>query len=120
MTLRQLKLLSRYLYTIAMKIQNPAIPFGSTVVIIGANGYIGAETCDKFLEAGYRVRGTVRNVEEHRAWMHELFDKKYAGKFELVQVVDFEADGAFDEAFKGMKVVLVFIGVVNVLNRLIM
>ncbi|KAM0481793.1 hypothetical protein ACHAPX_003119 [Trichoderma viride] len=89
-----------------MKIQNPAIPFGSTVVIIGANGYIGAETCDKFLEAGYRVRGTVRNVEEHRAWMHELFDKKYAGKFELVQVVDFEADGAFDEAFKGAAVVV--------------
>lgn len=103
-----------------MKIQNPAVPFGSTVVIIGANGYIGAETCDKFLEAGYRVRGTVRNVEEHRAWMHELFDKKYAGKFELVQVVDFEADGAFDEAFKGMKVTLVLIGVLNVLNRLIM
>ncbi|OPB45768.1 hypothetical protein A0O28_0093350 [Trichoderma guizhouense] len=90
----------------AMKIQNPAVPFGSTVVIIGANGYIGAETCDKFLEAGYRVRGTVRNVEQHRAWMHGLFDKKYPGKFELVQVVDFEADGAFDEAFKGAAVVV--------------
>ncbi|EHK47113.1 hypothetical protein TRIATDRAFT_306833 [Trichoderma atroviride IMI 206040] len=89
-----------------MKIQNPAVPFGSTVVIIGANGYIGAETCDKFLEAGYRVRGTVRNVEEHRAWMYELFDKKYAGKFELMQVVDFEAEGAFDEAFKGAAVVV--------------
>ncbi|KAM6476460.1 hypothetical protein HDV62DRAFT_384280 [Trichoderma sp. SZMC 28011] len=89
-----------------MKIQNPAVPFNSTVVIIGANGYIGAETCDKFLEAGYRVRGTVRNVEQHRAWMHGLFDKKYPGKFELAQVVDFEADGAFDEAFKGAAVVV--------------
>ncbi|KAL6824625.1 hypothetical protein J3E69DRAFT_381501 [Trichoderma sp. SZMC 28015] len=89
-----------------MKIQNPAVPFDSTVVIIGANGYIGAETCDKFLEAGYRVRGTVRNVEQHRAWMHGLFDKKYPGKFELAQVVDFEADGAFDEAFKGAAMVV--------------
>ncbi|KAL6789700.1 hypothetical protein J3E68DRAFT_443518 [Trichoderma sp. SZMC 28012] len=89
-----------------MKIQNPAVPFDSTVVIIGANGYIGAETCDKFLEAGYRVRGTVRNVEQHRAWMHGIFDKKYPGKFELVQVVDFEADGAFDEALKGAAVVV--------------
>ncbi|KAL6693360.1 hypothetical protein J3F84DRAFT_380625 [Trichoderma pleuroticola] len=100
---------SHFLIIVTMKIQNPAVPFDSTVVIIGANGYIGAETCDKFLEAGYRVRGTVRNVEQHRTWMHELFDKKYTGKFELVQVVDFEADGAFDEAFKGMEATLVFI-----------
>ncbi|KAH8157594.1 hypothetical protein CIB48_g10646 [Xylaria polymorpha] len=36
---------------------SPAIPPGSLVVVIGANGYIGVETSQKFLEAGYRVRG---------------------------------------------------------------
>ncbi|RFU77341.1 aldehyde reductase ii [Trichoderma arundinaceum] len=84
-----------------MKIENPAIPFNSIVVIIGANGYIGTETCEKFLQAGYRVRGTVRDVEKHQAWMHNLFDDKYPGKFELVRVVDFEADDGFDKAFEG-------------------
>ena len=49
-----------------MYIVDRAIPFNSTVVVVGANGYMGTETCDKLLEAGYRVRGTVRNVEKQR------------------------------------------------------
>jgi nucleoside-diphosphate-sugar epimerase len=85
----------------AMKISDPAIPFGSTVVVIGANGYIALETCMKLLEAGFRVRGTVRDVQTHRAWMHKLFDTTWPSMFELVQVPDFEADKAFDVAFQG-------------------
>jgi len=85
-----------------MIITGPAIPSNSVVVVIGANGFVGAETCQKLLEAGYRVRGTVRDVERHRAWMHALFDQKWPGKFELVRVTDFEAEGAFDEAFQGI------------------
>jgi NAD(P)-dependent dehydrogenase (short-subunit alcohol dehydrogenase family) len=83
-----------------MKITNPAIPFDSVVVVIGANGYMGLETCEKLLQAGYRVRGTVRNVEKNR-WMIELFDKTWPGKFELTKVEDFAVEGAFDVAFKG-------------------
>ncbi|KAK5695118.1 hypothetical protein LTR17_024591 [Elasticomyces elasticus] len=81
-----------------MKISHPAIPFGSTVVVVGANGFIALETCQKLLDAGYRVRGTVRDVERDRDWMHALFD---TAMFELVQVPDFEADTAFDAAFQG-------------------
>ncbi|KEY70804.1 hypothetical protein S7711_10052 [Stachybotrys chartarum IBT 7711] len=84
-----------------MHIKDPAIPFDSIVVVIGANGFIGLETCEKLLEAGYKVRGTVRDVGKHSKWMHELFDGKWPGKFELVQVSDFEENGAFDEAFHG-------------------
>ncbi|KAL9574111.1 hypothetical protein ACKAV7_001887 [Fusarium commune] len=65
-----------------MHISDPAIPFGSTVVVIGANGYMGVETCEKLLQAGFLVRGTSK-------------------MFKLVHVSDFEAKGAFDEAFKG-------------------
>ncbi|KAL3469189.1 NAD(P)-binding protein [Aspergillus californicus] len=83
-----------------MKIKNPAIPFDSFVAVIGANGYIAQETCHKLLEAGYRVRGTVRDVERN-AWLNDILDSQFPGKFELVQVVDFEAEGAFDAAFKG-------------------
>jgi hypothetical protein len=84
-----------------MKISNPAIPLGSTVVVIGANGYIALETCVKLLEAGFRVRDTVRDVQQHRTWMHKLFDTTWPSMFELVQVPAFEADKAFDVAFQG-------------------
>ncbi|KAI5926446.1 NAD(P)-binding protein [Camillea tinctor] len=83
-----------------MKITSPAIPFDSVVVVIGANGYIGVETCEKVLQAGFRARGTVRDVQKNQ-WMHKLFDERWPGKFELVRVEDFEVDGAFDEAFRG-------------------
>ncbi|KAK7928939.1 hypothetical protein PG985_005937 [Apiospora marii] len=84
-----------------MRIANRAIPLDSTVVVIGANGYMAVETCEKLQQAGYRVRGTVRSVERHRGWMHALFDNEWPGKFELVEVQDFQAKGAFDEAFTG-------------------
>ncbi|KAH7308568.1 putative aldehyde reductase 2 [Stachybotrys elegans] len=84
-----------------MQLIDRAIPANSVVVVIGANGFMAVETCEKLLQAGYRVRGTVRDVERHSAWMHALFDEKWPGMFDLVQVTDFEADQAFDEAFKG-------------------
>ncbi|KAJ5333447.1 uncharacterized protein MYU51_014165 [Penicillium brevicompactum] len=84
-----------------MLLHDLAIPIDSVVVVIGANGFIGLETCEKLLQAGYKVRGTVRSVEKYSTFMHDLFDLKWPGKFELVQVVDFEEEGAFDEAFKG-------------------
>jgi uncharacterized protein YbjT (DUF2867 family) len=84
-----------------MHISTRAIPRDSIVVVVGANGFIAVETCIKLLEAGYRVRGTVRDPEKHRVWAHELFESKWPTKFELVKVVDFEADRAFDEAFAG-------------------
>ncbi|KAL3456513.1 putative aldehyde reductase 2 [Aspergillus heterothallicus] len=83
-----------------MRITNRAIPENSVVVVVGANGYIAVETCEKLLQAGYRVRGIVRDVNKHRDWMNALFNDKWPGKFELVQVEDFEAS-AFDEAFRG-------------------
>ncbi|CVK84666.1 related to aldehyde reductase II [Fusarium proliferatum] len=89
-----------------MRISEPAIPFGSIVVVIGANGYMGVETCEKLLQAGFSVRGTVRDVEKNRQWMHKLFDTKWPGMFELVHVADFEAEGAFDAAFKGAEGVI--------------
>ncbi|CAG9992992.1 unnamed protein product [Clonostachys byssicola] len=84
-----------------MHIKDPAISIDSVVVVIGANGFIGVETCEKLLQAGYKVRGTVRNIEKHSTWMHKLFDEKWPGKFELVEVAEFEKTGTFDAAFKG-------------------
>lgn len=85
-----------------MRITNPSIPFGYVVAVVGANGYMAIETCEKLLEAGYRVRGTVRDVERHREWMHKLFDERWPGRLEVVEVSDFQAPGAFDKAFEGL------------------
>ncbi|KAI1755703.1 putative aldehyde reductase 2 [Xylaria castorea] len=91
-----------------MKISSPTIPPGSVVVVIGANGYIGyigLEVCQKLLETGYRVRGTVRDIERCN-WMHRIFDKNWPGQFELVRFQNFATDGAFDQAFEGAAGVL--------------
>lgn len=81
---------------------NPAVPKGSTVLVTGANGLLGSHVADQFLEHGYKVRGTVRDTGKN-AWLQALFDKKYGeGRFELFTVADLSAEGAFDEAVKGM------------------
>ncbi|RKK70503.1 hypothetical protein BFJ69_g11765 [Fusarium oxysporum] len=98
-----------------MRICHPAILFGSTVVVIGTNGYMGIETCEKLLQAGFFVRGTVRDVEENRQCMYNLIDIKWPNMFELVHMSDFEAEGAFDEAFKGAKGVI-YVSTPTILN----
>ncbi|KAI0103410.1 aldehyde reductase [Daldinia grandis] len=72
----------------------------SLVVVTGANGYIGSYIVDQFLRRGYRVRGTVRKVSRDR-WLKDYFDGKYPDKFELVEVPDMVANGAYDRAIKG-------------------
>ena len=80
----------------------PVIPPGSTVLVTGANGFIGSHITDQLLQAGYLVRGTSRDIAK-TVWMTELFDKKYGkGKFEAFVVEDMVESGAFDEACKGM------------------
>ena len=75
---------------------------GSIVLVTGANGFIGAHVADQVLQAGYTVRGTVRSKEKAN-WLYERFDANYGkGKFEAVEVPDMVAEGAFDEAVKGV------------------
>ncbi|KAF4312522.1 NAD-dependent epimerase/dehydratase [Botryosphaeria dothidea] len=94
-------------------IDSPAIPKDSTVLVTGVNGLIGGQAADKFLEAGFKVRGTVRDTKKN-AWISELFEGRYGkGKFELVCVPDMAADGAFDEVKKGVSA---FIHVASVLS----
>ena len=65
-------------------------------------GFIASHTADQFLHDGYRVRGTVRSLDKAQ-WLYRLFDDKYGkGKFEAVEVSDMMAQGAFDDAVKGV------------------
>ncbi|KZL70078.1 aldehyde reductase (NAD dependent epimerase/dehydratase) [Colletotrichum tofieldiae] len=80
---------------------NPAVPKGSTILVTGINGYLGSHVADQFLQHGYNVRGTVRDVNKSN-WLCNLFEGKYGkGRFELLAVPDISAEGAYDEVVKG-------------------
>ncbi|KAH6715236.1 hypothetical protein BKA61DRAFT_722126 [Leptodontidium sp. MPI-SDFR-AT-0119] len=81
---------------------DPRIPVGSWILVTGVNGMVASNIASLLLEMGYKVRGTVRNVEK-ASWMQEKFDKLYGkNNFELVSVADLADEGAFDEAVKGV------------------
>jgi nucleoside-diphosphate-sugar epimerase len=69
----------------------------------GANGFIATRTVQYFLEAGYRVRGTVRALSSGKALQSTL--SKYGSKLEIVEVPDITIDGAFDKAVEGTKAI---------------
>jgi nucleoside-diphosphate-sugar epimerase len=82
-------------------INNSVLPQGSIILVTGANGLVGANVVDIFLQYGFSVRGTVRDTQKH-AWLVSFFEHKYGkGMFELAEVKDLLKEGAFDEAIKG-------------------
>ncbi|EWZ31040.1 hypothetical protein FOCG_08155 [Fusarium oxysporum f. sp. radicis-lycopersici 26381] len=86
-------------------LDNPAIPKGSLVLVTGVNGLLGSHVAKQFLEYGYKVRGTVRDVEKN-SWLTAAFDKQYGqGNFELVAVADLTDEKALTEAAKGAAVI---------------
>ncbi|KAJ9148596.1 NAD(P)-binding protein [Pleurostoma richardsiae] len=89
-------------YTAPVTLKNPIIPTGSLVLVTGVNGLIASHIADVLLTSGYRVRGTVREPSKS-AWVEEIFKSKYsADSFELVQVADLAAPGAWDKPIKGV------------------
>ncbi|OLN87542.1 Aldehyde reductase 2-like protein 4 [Colletotrichum chlorophyti] len=83
-----------------------AIPKGSTVLIVGANGFIASHIVNQFLHFGFKVRGTVRDPSKN-AWLSALFDKKYGiGNFELIAAPNLMLEGALNEAVKGTSAVV--------------
>ena len=83
--------------------KSPVIPEGSLILVTGANGFIGSHVCDQILQAGYRVRGTSREVSKTK-WMEDIFEKKYgSGRFESAVVEDMAREDAFDGVCKGKR-----------------
>jgi nucleoside-diphosphate-sugar epimerase len=70
------------------------------VLVTGANGFLAVYTVQKYLEAGYSVRGTVRSLSKS-AFLTDKFSD-YGDRFELVVVEDITKEGAFDEAVRGV------------------
>lgn len=87
-------------------LKDRAIPSGSTVLVTGVNGLLGSHIADQFILAGYKVRGTVRDVQKN-SWMLDFFAQRYGeDKFELAQVEDMAVPGCFDEAVKEVSAVM--------------
>jgi nucleoside-diphosphate-sugar epimerase len=83
------------------------IPVGSWVLVTGASGFLASHIILQFLNRGFRVRGTVRDVQQCQ-WLLEGRFKQHAetGDLELVAVPDFSVEGAYDQAIKGVAAVL--------------
>ncbi len=76
------------------------------VLVTGATGYIGGHVVREFLENGYRVRGTVRDLSNRKKYehLHEL-GKRFAlvGGLPGLEIVeaDLERDDGWDAAVEG-------------------
>ncbi|KAJ4322462.1 hypothetical protein N0V84_004818 [Fusarium piperis] len=94
-------------------IPDPSLPKDSLVTISGANGFIASHISDLLLSLGYRVRGTVRDVDR-AAWLSAHFSSQYGqGRFSLVAVPDVANEGAFDDALAGVDGAIHTIAVTN-------
>lgn len=84
-----------------------SIPPGSWVLVTGASGFLASHICLQFLERGFKVRGSVRDPTQS-SWLLESRFKSYAdiGAIELVPVTHLGADGAYDEAIKGVSAIV--------------
>ncbi|KAJ9621827.1 hypothetical protein H2204_011743 [Knufia peltigerae] len=83
------------------------IPPGSLVLVTGASGFLASHVIWQFLVLGYRVRGTVRDVQAS-SWLVQGRFKDYtdSGALDLVAVPDLGVADAYDEAIKGVSAVL--------------
>jgi NADPH-dependent methylglyoxal reductase len=74
------------------------------ILISGINGFAATDIALAFLQAGYRVRGTVRSPAKSSAWLALPAFTVYAarGQVETTIVEDIAAEGAFDAALEGV------------------
>ncbi|KAK0740077.1 hypothetical protein B0T18DRAFT_470585 [Schizothecium vesticola] len=82
------------------------IPKGSWVLVTGATGNVATQVAKQFLERGYKVRGTVRDLAKASWLVTDVFKPQAdRGDFELIVVPDLAADHAFDDAVKGVSAI---------------
>ncbi|KAF4968337.1 hypothetical protein FSARC_4283 [Fusarium sarcochroum] len=84
-----------------------AIPQGSWVLVTAANGYTGSHIVFALLKRGFKVRGTVRDLDSSQWILNDDFVAPFvkSGDFELV-VADTSKPDDFDQAVKGVSAVI--------------
>jgi len=100
----------------SLKFNDSILPPDSLVLVTGCNGLVGSHVTNEFLAAGFRVCGTVRDVEKY-AWMIDFFTQIYGpDRLTLVAVPDLTSQIAFKEAIKGVHAVAHTASSVDFLN----
>jgi nucleoside-diphosphate-sugar epimerase len=87
-------------YQEPIKLDDPAIPKGSWILVTGIGGYIASHIVDQLLAAGYKVKGTVRSTAKSQ-WLLDLFSRYGNENLLLEEVPDLASPGAFNAAVKG-------------------
>ncbi|ORY88047.1 hypothetical protein BCR35DRAFT_263736 [Leucosporidium creatinivorum] len=73
----------------------------SLVLITGASGFVGSQVALEALQAGYSIRLVFRKALQAEQWREKYPDLRL--RTQTVVVPDFTAEGAFDEAMKGVE-----------------
>lgn len=81
---------------------------GGLVLVTGANSYIASVTVKHLLDKGYRVRGALRSTEKHSS-----FVDFFGLQFSLVEGSEMGAEGAYDEAVRGVDGVIHMVANMN-------
>ncbi|KAK7972621.1 dihydroflavonol-4-reductase [Apiospora saccharicola] len=96
------------------------IPKDSLILVTAVNGLIASHVADQLLAAGYRVRGTVRDLDKC-AWMTSYFLDAYGpNRFELMRIStpqDMTDPEVWDEAMRGVSGVAHVLGAVDLSVR---
>lgn len=87
-------------------------PKDETLLVTGVSGFVASWITHTFLEAGYRVRGTVRSEKSIDGI--KKAHAKYADQLSFIVVPDMATPGALDEAVKGVT------GVIHTANPFIL
>lgn len=98
-----------------IRLTNPTIPLGSLILVTGANGLNAAHTTNQLLEAGYRVRGTVRSIKKS-GFLTDFFaaKTKSPNDFSLIEIPDYTVPGAWDDAVRGVAGIVHVVGATDV------
>jgi uncharacterized protein YbjT (DUF2867 family) len=76
------------------------------VLVTGGSGHVGFRALAFALQSGYRVRAAVRSPEKATQIKSAKSIQGYSDRLEFVMVPDIVADGAYEEAVKGVDYVL--------------
>jgi nucleoside-diphosphate-sugar epimerase len=80
---------------------------GELVLLTGATGFVGFATLRAALKHGYKIRAAVRSEKKAETLRSNPTLKDISGdQLSIVIIPDFLAEGAFDEAAKGVEYVL--------------
>lgn len=76
------------------------LPQGSSILVTGANGFIGSNVVHTLLELGFKVRGTVRAA---KPWLDEMFQNEFGeDSYESVILPNFDNVDTLTEVMEGV------------------